>query len=136
MPSSPTSATTSCPSARSVAGAVQANWFQEIALPEEDLDPFAVEERGLPIEVGDEEARLSRALMETMRKEGVYADRGITCAIKDRPDTTCWACPVFKADTTHSLSALCRLGREQDRLVTRQAALTVERKQKKREEVA
>lgn len=94
---------------------------------DDNVDPFAVEERGLPIEVGDEEARVSRALQKTLDREGGLFTQGVTCAIKDRADTTCWACPVYRPPTSGDpISALCRIGREQDRLLTRMASLKIE----------
>ena len=115
---------------------VQCNWFNDITVEDDDVDPFAVHERGLPIEIGDEEARVSKALRDTLRKEGSFAEQGITCEIKDRPDTTCWACPVYKSDSNHPLSVLCKLGRVQDRLVTRLAQVQIDKKNEQAEEAA
>lgn len=110
---------------------VKAQWFNDVAFDEdEDFDPFEVQERGLPIEIGNEEARVAKSIQKSLEKEGRLDEQGITCAIKDRPDTTCWACPVFTSDSNNPLSVLCRLGREQDRLVTRAAQLQEERKEK------
>lgn len=109
----------------------QANWFNDIVVDDDDdVDPFEVHERGLPIEIGDEEARVSAAIQKSLAKEGRFADRGVTCEIKDVPDTTCWACPVYKGNTDDPIAVLCTLGREQDRLLTRAIQLRVERKQR------
>lgn len=116
-------------------GVTKANWHNDIIVDDDDSDPFEVHERGLPIEIGDEEARVSQAIVRSLEREGRLADQGITCAIKDRPDTTCWACPVYKPPSSpHPISVLCRLGREQDRLVTRAVQLRVEEKQREADE--
>lgn len=106
---------------------VKANWFNDLEV-EDEGDPFAVEEKGLPIEIGDEEARVTRAISKSLDKEGRLAAIGVTCAIKDREDTTCWACPVYRGDTRDSIAPLCNLGREQERLSTRLAVLVENRK--------
>lgn len=116
-------------------GVTKANWHNDIIVDDDDSDPFEVHERGLPIEIGDEEARVSRAMVQTLEREGRLADHGVTCAIKDQPNTTCWACPVYKPPSSkHPISVLCRLGREQDRLVTRLVQLRVEKKQREADE--
>lgn len=98
--------------------AVQANWHNA-DLEVDDSDPFAVEQEGLPIDLDNDVATLSRRISRSVEKEGRLAERGVTCGIKDSAGTSCWSCPVYKGGTTHSLASLCRLGREQERLVTR-----------------
>lgn len=116
-------------------GVTKANWHNDIVVDDDDSDPFEVHERGLPVEIGDEEARVSQAVVRSLEKEGRLADHGVTCAIKDQAETTCWACPVYKPpSSTHPISVLCRLGREQDRLVTRLVQLRVEKKQREADE--
>lgn len=101
------------------AGAVQADWFTDLTV--DDSDPFAVEGKGLPVDVSGDVAHLQREIVRLIEKEGRLAERGVTCAIKDREDTSCWACPVFRGRTSDSIAPLCNLGREQERLVTRLA---------------
>lgn len=66
----------------------------------------------------DLEARLDSLL----KWEERYFNNGITCAIKDRPDTSCHACPLYKGDDVDSpYRGLCRVGREQERVLTAMA---------------
>lgn len=101
--------------------AVRANWFLDELIVEEAP---AVEEVGQPIDLHDGNARLNRRLVELVSLEGRLYDRGITCAIKDRPDTACSACPVFVYEGDGPKWQLCALGIEQERLLT---TLAVER---------
>lgn len=103
--------------------ATKANWHtDELAeLAEWSEDPFEqpIEEVGTPIDLGDSQARLNVELVELLRRETNLDRVGITCAIKDRADTTCHACPVSEASrNVKPLGALCRLGREQERVLT------------------
>lgn len=103
--------------------ATKANWHTaELAeLAEWDEDPFEqpIEEVGEVIDLGSGEARLHVELAELIRGEGNLDRVGITCAIKDRADTTCHACPVSEAARRDKpLGVLCRLGREQERVLT------------------
>lgn len=111
-------------------GPVQADWFIDLDTEGEDEDPFDVVQEGLAIEIGDEVARISKALVKTVEKEGGLYKQGITCAIKDREDTSCWACPVYEGhDKSSALGILCRVGREQERLSTRMAVISEEKKE-------
>lgn len=83
-----------------------------------------VEDVGRPIDLVRGEARLNRRLVELATEEGRLWERGVRCPIKDRPDTTCSACPVFVLDTNRPLAQLCALGTEQERTLT---TLAVER---------
>lgn len=90
-------------------------------------DPFAmpIEEVGDPIDLRDRGARLQLRLRELCKKEGNLDRNGVTCPIKDRPDTSCLACPISEAaDDTSTRGPLCRIGREQERVCTE---LAVER---------
>jgi hypothetical protein len=105
-------------------GGVRANWH----VAELDVatdDPFAVdvEEVGLPIRLDGERASLDRQLVDLIRAEGVLFEAGITCSIKDRSDTCCSACPLFKRDGR--LAPLCDVGRRQEQVCTRLAVRRV-----------
>lgn len=105
----------------------QSNWFVErIDAMQETGDPFAVpvEEVGQRIDLRDPAAALHLRLHELMTREAWLFNAGVSCAIKDRPDTSCHACPVSKAhDPSDRLGALCRVGREQETVCTELAVL-------------
>lgn len=94
---------------------VRANWFLDELVVEEQPP---VEEVGQPIDLLHGDARLNRRLVELVAEEGRLYDRGVTCAIKDRPDTACSACPVFVHAGEGALGQLCALGVEQERTAT------------------
>ena len=102
---------------------VRANWFLDELIVEEVP---AVEEVGQPIDLHHGDARLNRRLVELVALEGRLWDRGVRCAIKDRPDTACSACPVFVHEGDGALGPLCALGVEQERVAT---TLAVQRAQ-------
>ena len=105
----------------------RANWFvEQIEVADDPDDPWAVpiEEVGKRIDLRDPKAALELRLTELLMREGHLFERGVTCAIKDKRDTCCHACPVSKAhDPNEALSALCRIGREQERVCTELAVL-------------
>lgn len=105
---------------------VKAEWFT----PEGDVvagDPFAdaedIEKVGTLVELGAEgaDAELNRRLIESVHREGELAEQGVTCPIKDAADTSCHACPLFRADDS-PMARLCLLGREQERTCTQLVA--------------
>lgn len=106
----------------------RANWFVEAAASLDGTDdPFAapIEEIGERIDLRDPQAALSLRLGELLEREGRLFNSGVSCPIKDRPDTSCHACPVSRAhDREGALGVLCRLGREQERVVTEMAVHT------------
>jgi hypothetical protein len=107
---------------------VKANWHvQRIEGLDDEPDPFSapIEEIGERIDLRDPKAALEVRLRELLGREANLFGGGLTCPIKDRPDSTCHACPVSKAhDTSVALSALCRIGREQETVLTELAVLT------------
>lgn len=112
-----------------MASGVKANWHVDLSVLTDgavDLWAEEVQETGLPIELEDDEARLNDKLRYTVKQEAFLFNNGITCGIKDREDTSCWACPVYRGGTDDPLGALCLVGREQERLLTR---LAVERQE-------
>lgn len=100
--------------------AVKTEWFTP-GLAVDDDDPFAerIENVGTPVIVGaeGEEAKLNRQLIESIHAEGELAVQGVTCAIKAAADTSCHACPLFRADDT-AMARLCAIGRTQERVCT------------------
>jgi hypothetical protein len=101
---------------------VRANWFVE-DLDVDDGDPFAdVEELGQPIDLSGE-PELNRRLIALAQRESQIFDLGVECPIKDMADTSCLACPLSCRDEAVLASGLCEVGREQERVATRLAAL-------------
>src|SRR4051812_49060628 len=98
---------------------VRAVWHSELKLDDSGEDPFAerIEDVGVPIVIGadGDEAKLQRALLSTVNAEGRLAAQGVLCEIKRSPETSCHACPLFRADDS-ALAALCAIGRQQERL--------------------
>lgn len=97
---------------------VRANWHTD--LPEVDADdPFDalqrtdVQDVGQPIDLTTSEPSLNKRLVELVRDEQRLYTKGIECAIKDRPDSCCSACPVHGR-----FGELCRIGRDQERVST------------------
>jgi hypothetical protein len=105
----------------------QADWFtQEAEVAQADpADPFGmpVEEVGERIDLRDPKATLELRLRELMTRESNLYNAGLTCPIKDRPDSTCHACPVSQAHEDVPLATLCRIGRDQEVVLTELAVL-------------
>jgi hypothetical protein len=103
---------------------VRAVWHNELVLPEEadpfgDRQPERIEDVGTPIVLGaeGEDARLQRSLVDTLVREGKLDAQGVTCAVKDVKDASCFACSLY-ADDGSPAAQLCAIGREQERLCT------------------
>lgn len=106
----------------------KANWHVAPVLSgaDEEPDPFSmpIEEVGQRVDLRDPQAGLELRLAELLSREERLFNRGITCAIKDRADTTCHACPVSQAHQRHEpLGVLCRIGRDQEIALTELAVL-------------
>lgn len=106
---------------------VQAQWGT-VQVEFDNSDPFGEEtpiERavhvpsvGLPIDVNAPVATLEARLAESLRFEAQLADRGALCDIKQHEWSTCFACPLYEGDGDGDAAKLCRLGREQDTILT------------------
>lgn len=100
----------------------KANWFVERAAGLDDgPDPFSVpiEEVGRRIDLRDPKAAAELRLQELLTRETNLFNAGTSCPIKERSDTTCHACPVSQAhDPESRLGVLCRIGREQEVVLT------------------
>lgn len=105
----------------------RANWFVDGVVPTHtEDDPFSVpvEEIGERIDLRDPQTALDLRLTELLRREGNLFDRKVTCSIKDTSGASCHACPVSKAhDQEDPFGTLCRIGREQETIVTELAVL-------------
>lgn len=100
---------------------IKADWFDGV-VAQDDADPLGppIERVAEIIEVGDT-AKLNERLQSLMATEARLWDAQVTCAIRDRPDTCCSACPVRRTDPLERLYELCRVGVEQERVVTAMA---------------
>jgi hypothetical protein len=91
----------------------------------DDPEPIDVRDVGMPIDLtGDVatlKADLDQRLIALMREETQLYERGVTCDIRHRPQTTCLACPVASEDGP--MGRLCSNGRESDRVSTAMVAL-------------
>jgi hypothetical protein len=107
---------------------VRAKWHTA-TVAVDDTDPFAddtpieqavhVPTVGLPIDLHASEQAYHARLSESLRHEARLHTQGASCDIKLHDDTTCFACPLYEGDQGDSPKAkLCRLGREQDTLIT------------------
>ena len=104
---------------------VRANWFVAPVISDEP-DPFAapLEEVGERVDLTDPAAALQLRIVELLRREGNLENAGVTCALKARPDTICHCCSLSMAhDAESPLGVLCRIGREQEQVLTEHAVL-------------
>lgn len=111
---------------------VRADWgLQALDLGDsEKVDPFdaassawmtndAAPDWGFAISIETPSEELRRLLGIVVSSEMRMGAKGLTCAIKDSPETTCLACPLSRAnDDSSPKRHLCRAGREQERLST------------------
>lgn len=77
-----------------------------------------VEEVGKPIDLTGDTAQLSAQLVVLGDRERILFEQGLECAVKDRSDTSCSACPVRGRH-----GALCALGVEEEQIATQIALL-------------
>ena len=109
--------------------AIKTDWFQTAAdadVGSSGVDPFdpassipmgnAIHNLPMqPISLDMSLEQLEARAAILVKREGRFYDQGITCAIKDKPDMSCLACPFSKAeDSTNRKCGLCKVGREQD----------------------
>jgi hypothetical protein len=65
------------------------------------------------------DADLTADLSALMEREAELFNCGITCPIRDRPDSICSVCPLSKHhDRLDPLQPLCTVGRQIDRVLT------------------
>jgi hypothetical protein len=103
---------------------VKAEWHTPRLTAAIDVDAlFAPAERiedvGTPIVLGaaGELAELQRELTDTLAAENRLYERGVECKVKASADTSCHACPLYRADGS-PLSELCAIGRRQEWICT------------------
>jgi hypothetical protein len=73
-----------------------------------------------PIDLTTAEPKLERISRELLDRERILFSEGVTCSLKEMPDSTCLACPLFGRDD--DMKPLCTVGREQERISTVLAA--------------
>lgn len=104
---------------------VKAQWFEAAAPPagdpfagyaEQPMLPKTVEEVGKPIDLSSAEPVLRRRLIELVDEEAHLHAAGVSCAIRDREDTSCCACPM--RGKTERIARLCEVGTESEQLLT------------------
>lgn len=101
---------------------VKANWHVELSGMEAD-DPFGpseaerIEDVGKPIDL-HAAPQINERLVELLNAEAALYEANITCPVKDAPDACCSACPIRHSDEFDPLTPLCRVGVEQERLLT------------------
>lgn len=106
--------------------AVRADWHEDaetVAPP--GVDPFSVASSTpmmttLPIDTDSQ--KLFDRLRALVRHESALFNKGVTCEIKDKHETCCSACPLNHADGEGDSSFLCRVGVEQEQVITLLAA--------------
>jgi hypothetical protein len=57
---------------------------------------------------------LRAKLTALLTLEGKLEERGITCAIRDRPNSCCSGCPLRGTSRVQHIRSLCRVGVEQE----------------------
>lgn len=100
--------------------AVKTQWFVPDLVGDE-VDPFDdemadVTEAGVTIDLRDDPDELFDKLRGLLDAEQHLYGRGVTCAVKNRRDTSCAACP-FQG----RYGELCNVGVQQEEVVTRMA---------------
>jgi hypothetical protein len=92
----------------------KAQWFvDELEVPTSDPFEGPIEEIATPIDLRAQPDLVLR-LAELLHDE---AQLGLSCPIRARSGSVCSACPVSQAARTGGLSALCRNGAEQERVL-------------------
>lgn len=99
----------------------RANWFIDVEIPDVDLDeppqPL-VEEIAEKIDLRNPD-ELTNLLYQLQCAELRMAQDGLTCAIRDDPESNCSSCPVaVPLSGSSALGALCSNAKHQERLTT------------------
>lgn len=96
--------------------ATRANWHVPaiVVAAEDPFGDIPVEQTGVAVHL-DDVGELELALVELIEQEGQLFNQGVTCAIKDRANTSCHACPL------NDKGDLCRVGRDTEKVCTQLA---------------
>lgn len=82
----------------------------------DDATPVRVTQVGIPIDVNADRPTLEHRLADLLDAESDLFNADVTCVIKDCVHTSCFACPLYEIAADRA--PLCRLGREQERVLT------------------
>lgn len=106
--------------------AVRADWHEDAdTVTSAEVDPFSLASSGLmktTLPIDTDSQKLFDRLRVLVKHESALFNEGTTCAIKDKPETCCSACPVNDSDGDGNAAFLCRIGVEQEQVVTLIAA--------------
>lgn len=107
---------------------MKADWHMPTFDERASEDPLAapdIEDVGVRVDLRADggERGLHVRLVELLQHEQALQERGIGCAIKDKMDSSCHACPLNRARTGDALGELCRLGMRQELVATELAAI-------------
>lgn len=73
----------------------------------------------LPVNFDTPSEELQQRLGRLYAREGRLFNAGITCPVKDSPETSCNACPFSQAEKPdEARCGLCRIGIDQERIQT------------------
>lgn len=84
----------------------------------DESDPFDLRESGVQIDLCGDLDVLQRKLEQSLRAEAALSEEGCVCPIKEDPYASCLACSVRHRQPGDPMTSLCRLGVEQDRMLT------------------
>lgn len=103
-----------------VVSTTKANWFVADFVELADDDPFVgpIEEVGTPIDLSTTESDLHLRLIDLLRTACELDVQGVRCAIRERRDSVCAACPLSRAGEAGAFGDLCRNGIETERVIT------------------
>lgn len=106
--------------------AIRTDWHEDADTSgSQGVDPFDLASSGAmaallkPVSLDMSLDALRERLGSLVRREARLCERGITCTLRDNPETTCLACPLNKAgDPDSPLGMLCRVGSETEQVAT------------------
>lgn len=104
----------------------QANWFSaDLGQKDDDVFGPRVRDVGQPIDLLGDAPKLNERLNVLLRQEFELEQAGTTCEVRNQSDSTCSACPLRQSDPLEPTTALCNVGVEMERTLTRIAILRV-----------
>ncbi len=104
----------------------QANWFSDLkGSVDDDVFGPRVQDVGKPIDLTGDAPALNERLTGLLRQEFELEQAGTTCEVRNQSDSTCSACPLRQTDPLEAATALCNVGVEMDRVLTRIAIIRV-----------
>lgn len=97
---------------------VKARWHAPV-FEVDQSDPFGDDdEQAVPLDLDGKQALLNRRLVELLEEESHLFDIGVTCDVRGLPGVSCAVCPISQGNGLGPAAALCRVGAEQERVVT------------------